>query len=68
MRISELVSILEKIKAEDGDLEIYAEYEPNDPLDDNAELAEFGIISRVNDEDEILLMDVYPQGELNERL
>ena len=68
MRISELVSILEKIKAEDGDLEIWADAVPLDDAVEELELAEFSIYSKVNLEDEILIMDVYPEGEQRELL
>lgn len=68
MRISELVKTLEEIKERDGDLEIYADAVPLDDAVEELELAEFGIVSRVNLEDEILIMDVWPQGEQRDLL
>lgn len=68
MRISELIRELEEIKERDGDLEIWADAVPLDDAVEELELAEFSIHSRVNLEDEILIMDVYPQGEQRELL
>lgn len=68
MRISELIRELEEIKDRDGDLEIWADAVPLDDAVEELELAEFEIKSRVNLEDEILIMDIYPQGEQRDLL
>lgn len=62
MRISELVIMLEAIKNEEGDLEIYADTVPEDVVEE-IELAEFGIYSRQVGNEELLIMDVWPEGE-----
>lgn len=71
MRISELIKELEEIKEDLGDLEIYADTVPYDDAVEEIELAEVGIITRVQEDgynDNRLVMDVYPEGEQRELL
>lgn len=71
MRISELVKLLETIKEDQGDLEIYADAVPYDDAVEEIELAEFEIITRLQEDgydDNRLVMDVYPEGEQRDLL
>lgn len=71
MRISELIKELEEIKEDLGDLEIYADTTPYDDAVEEIELAEVGIITRVQEDgydDNRLVMDIYPQGEQRDLL
>ena len=66
MRISELVTMLEQVKNEEGDLEIYAEVDPYEQAIQEIELAEFqlGITGRPDDEpDNCCVVTVWAGGD-----
>lgn len=68
MRISELVKLLETIKEDQGDLEIYADTVPLDDAVEEIELAEFGIYTREYGDEELMIIDVWPEGEQRDLL
>lgn len=68
MRITELITMLEQVKNEEGDLEIYADTVPLDDAVEEIELAEFGIYTRQYGDEELMIMDIWPEGEQRELL
>lgn len=65
MRISELVRMLEEVKKEAGDLEIYADHERHDDAVMEIELAEFrvSLLSPETIDSQLMVLDVWPQSE-----
>lgn len=71
MRISELITMLEAVKNEEGDLEIYADADPFEEAVQEIELAEFqiGITERPTDEpDNCCVVTVWPGADPRDAL
>ena len=70
MRISELVKMLEEVKDEAGDLEIYADHEQYDEAVMEIELAEFrvSLLSPETLDTQLMVLDVFPQSNQHDLL